>query len=110
MCRARGGRLRLGEGEAEAGRGRGWGRPLLGTTSPATKVQLESLGLVASAQQRGRGEPIDPGKGRRARINPRGPLSGESLQLGLSGRAGWGLSAWAGEWAFEVKSPVPPHP
>lgn len=97
-------------GEAEAGRGGGWGRPLLGTTSPATKVQLESLGLVASAQQRGRGEPIDPGKGRRARINPRGPLSGESLQLGLSGRAGWGLSARAGEWAFEVKSPVPPHP
>lgn len=60
------------EGEAEAGRGGGW-EGLFWAQLPATKVQLESLGLIASAQQRGR-EPIDPGKGRRARINPRGPL------------------------------------
>ena len=76
----------------------------------AARLNRESPRAEGLSQQRGRGEPIDPGKGRRARINPRGPLSGESLQLGLSGRAGWGLSAWAGEWAFEVKSPVPPHP
>lgn len=58
--------------------------------TPPTKVQLESLGLVASAQQSGRGEPINPGKGRRARRNPRGHFNGGSMQLGLSGRAGWG--------------------
>ena len=73
-------------GEAEVGEGLFWGQ----APNPQTKVQLESLELVASAQQSGRGESIDPGKGRRARINPRGHLNGESLQLGLSGRAGWG--------------------
>lgn len=73
-------------GEAEVGEGLFWGQ----APNPQTKVQLESLELVASAQQSGRGESIDPGKGRRARINPRGHLNGESLQLGLSGRTGWG--------------------
>ena len=84
MCRARGGRLRLGE--AEVGEGLVWAQ----APQPPTKVQLESLELVASSQQSGRGKPIDPGKGRRARRNPRGPFNGGSMQLGLSGRAGWG--------------------
>lgn len=55
-----------------------------------TNVQLESRELMASAQQRGTGGLIDPGKGRRVRRNPRGRLKGGGMQLGLSGRAGWG--------------------
>lgn len=97
MCQARGGR-RLRFGEASS-------------VHPHTHVQPESREFVAPAQQRG-GE-VDPWTGNGARKKGQeksgGHLRGGSMELGLSGETGWGLSRWAVGWAFETKRPLP-HP
>ena len=104
MCRARGGRLRLGE--AEVGEGLFWAQ----APQPPTKVQLESLELVASAQQSGRGKPINPEREEEPGEIQEGPSMEEACSWASVGGLDGGLSTWAGEWAFEVKSPVPPYP